>query len=96
MNQIEVHPYCFDNDIIECCQENGIIVQAFSPMGSGRNAKMFCKAKSRTFGKDQLSYFFGTTVTFFAVLDDEVIQLYPRPGLHCLVGREEDFCFDQI
>ena len=55
---------------------------------------MFCKAKSRTFGKDQLSYFFGTTVTFFAVLDDEVIAEIAKknnctPGQVCIAWLAE-------
>ena len=35
MNQIEFNPYCCDNDILAVCKENGIVVQAFAPIGSG-------------------------------------------------------------
>ena len=40
LNQIEFNPYCVDQDILEYCRENKIIVQAYSPLGSdpGRNA----------------------------------------------------------
>ena len=40
LNQIEFNPYCVDQDIVNCCRENKIIVQAYSPLGSdpGRNA----------------------------------------------------------
>ena len=40
LNQIEFNPYCVDQDILEYCKENKIIVQAYSPLGSdpGRNA----------------------------------------------------------
>ena len=35
MNQIEFNPYCCDEDILKACEEHGIIVQAYSPIGSG-------------------------------------------------------------
>ena len=40
LNQIEFNPYCVDQDILNYCRENKIIVQAYSPLGSdpGRNA----------------------------------------------------------
>jgi len=35
LNQIEFNPYCCDEDILKACEEHGIIVQAYSPIGSG-------------------------------------------------------------
>lgn len=37
VNQIELHPYIWDEqkDIVEYCQQNGIIVQAYSPLLRG-------------------------------------------------------------
>ena len=34
INQIEFNPYCVDQDILDACFENGILVQAYSPLGS--------------------------------------------------------------
>lgn len=41
INQIEMHPYLQDNDIVSCCRENGILVQAYSPLGNGKRPKRF-------------------------------------------------------
>ena len=35
MNQIEFNPYVCDDDILKVCGEHGIVVQAYSPIGSG-------------------------------------------------------------
>ena len=35
VNQIEASPYVQFSNIVKYCQENGIVVQAFSPLGSG-------------------------------------------------------------
>jgi len=35
VNQIEFNPYCCDDDILKSCEEHGIVVQAYSPIGSG-------------------------------------------------------------
>jgi len=34
LNQIELHPYFQQNELVGFCRENGIIVTAFSPLGS--------------------------------------------------------------
>ena len=36
VNQIEYHPGCLQKEIVEYCRENGILVEAWSPLGSGR------------------------------------------------------------
>lgn len=39
VNQIEIHPGFMQKEIIDYCKENGICVQAWSPLGSGRLLK---------------------------------------------------------
>jgi len=35
LNQTEFNPYMRDQDILDVCKENGIVVQAYAPIGSG-------------------------------------------------------------
>ena len=36
VNQIEVHPYCYDADLIRYCQQKSIVVVGYSPIAKGR------------------------------------------------------------
>lgn len=36
VNQIEGHPWNYDADLVRACQERGVEVQCYSPLGSGR------------------------------------------------------------
>lgn len=36
VNQIEFHPGCMQSDTVRWCQEHDILVEAWSPLGSGR------------------------------------------------------------
>lgn len=42
VNQIEVHPGFMQKETIEYCKENKIIVEAWSPLGSGKMLKKDC------------------------------------------------------
>jgi len=44
MNQVELHPYLQQNELLEFCSKNGIHLTAYSPLGSGdRTAEMKAK-----------------------------------------------------
>ena len=36
VNQIEVHPYLQEQDLVEYCKEHNIVIQAYSPLANGR------------------------------------------------------------
>jgi len=36
-NQIEVHPYLQQDELVEFCQNNHILITAYGPIGSGEN-----------------------------------------------------------
>lgn len=38
-NQIEVHPYFQNDNLIEFCQNNGVVVSAYAPIGAGQNSQ---------------------------------------------------------
>ena len=35
MNQVEVHPYLQERDLVEYCKEKNIVIQAYSPLAAG-------------------------------------------------------------
>jgi len=36
VNQIELHPFCQQKDIVSYCDENGIVLQAYCPLVRGK------------------------------------------------------------
>lgn len=35
MNQVEFHPFLYQKDLLELCEENGVVLTAYSPIGRG-------------------------------------------------------------
>ena len=53
INQIEVHPGFMQSDIIDFCKSKNIVVEAWSPLGSGKMLKKEeLKAISQKYNKD--------------------------------------------
>jgi methylglyoxal/glyoxal reductase len=36
VNQVEFHPWCFQSELLDFCQKNGILLQAYSPLTCGK------------------------------------------------------------
>jgi diketogulonate reductase-like aldo/keto reductase len=39
VNQVELHPYLYQRELIDCCTAKGIIVEAYSPLTKGERLK---------------------------------------------------------
>jgi diketogulonate reductase-like aldo/keto reductase len=35
VNQIELHPWCQQRELVKYCQDNNIVIQAYSPLATG-------------------------------------------------------------
>jgi len=42
-NQVEIHPYCPQNGLVEFCEKNNIVMVAFSPLGNPGRPELFKK-----------------------------------------------------
>lgn len=40
VNQVEWHPYCWDEELHKFCTDNNIILQAYSPLGGSNNPEL--------------------------------------------------------
>ncbi|KAF9452726.1 Aldo/keto reductase [Macrolepiota fuliginosa MF-IS2] len=47
VNQIELHPFCQQRPIVVYCRENGIVVQAYSPLVRGKTDPVFLELANR-------------------------------------------------
>ncbi|EJF64845.1 Aldo/keto reductase [Dichomitus squalens LYAD-421 SS1] len=52
VNQIELHPFCQQRPITKYCEENGIVVQAYSPLVRGRLDHPVLQHLSKKYNKD--------------------------------------------
>jgi alcohol dehydrogenase (NADP+) len=48
LNQIELHPYLQQTEMLDYCQANGVLLTAFSPLGSGDRPAALKKAEEPT------------------------------------------------
>ena len=37
-NQIEMHPYLQNDELVELCKKNGIVVSCYGPLGAGEKS----------------------------------------------------------
>ena len=76
MNQIEFNPYCCDEDILNVCKEHGIVIQAYSPIGSG--TKIGRRGETISGENEKKLTLIKTDVLLiifnFSVLDDPVLK----------------------
>lgn len=54
MNQIELHPYLQQNDMLEFCSKHGIHLTAYSPLGSGDRAQSMKAANEPSLLEDKI------------------------------------------
>ncbi|KAI0633832.1 Aldo/keto reductase [Trametes polyzona] len=52
VNQVELHPFCQQRPIVEYCRENGIVVQAYSPLIQGRLGEPLFVELAKKYNKD--------------------------------------------
>ncbi|KAI0780274.1 Aldo/keto reductase [Fomes fomentarius] len=52
VNQIELHPFCQQREIVEYCNKEGIIVQAYSPLVMGRLDHPVLQRLAKKWNKD--------------------------------------------
>lgn len=59
VNQIEIHPFRQQQSVVNFCQENGIVVEAYSPFGRGA----ILEELNSNSTMNQLSFEYGKTIT---------------------------------
>ncbi|KAH8110125.1 Aldo/keto reductase [Phellopilus nigrolimitatus] len=52
VNQIELHPFCQQKDIVEYCNKNGIVVQAYCPLVRGDFSSPVLQEIAKSTGKN--------------------------------------------
>ncbi|TEB30297.1 Aldo/keto reductase [Coprinellus micaceus] len=53
VNQIELHPYCQQREIVEYCREKGMVVQAYCPVLRGQMEHPVFEELASKYGKDK-------------------------------------------
>ncbi|MGN1078668.1 MAG: aldo/keto reductase [Alphaproteobacteria bacterium] len=54
VNQVEIHPYLAQNDLVEFCRTNQIVVTAYAPLGSGDRPDTMREADEPSLLADQV------------------------------------------
>lgn len=53
VNQVELHPYLPQNELVEYCKSKGILIEAYSPLGAGKEPKLLDDETVNSIAKEE-------------------------------------------